>query len=464
MGGQHPRHVSPEPGQRFFDTVSRLLGHRDWALVLWDGRRYGSPTPSFTLTIVDRRGLDQLIGSLPERGFGRAYVSGAIEAEPLQRFLAAFSQLPTRRILVAGPSLLRATLALGARPELSTVASAEARLRGRRHTRRRDADAIAHHYDLPPEFYGLFLDDSLTYSCAYFERPEMSLDEAQRAKLEYVCRKLRLRGGERLLDIGCGWGSLALHAAREHDVRVVGITLSPTQAEYARRRVEHEELTDKVEIRLADYRDPIAERFDAIASIGMVEHVGRAKMEEFGRAVYRLLTPGGRALIHGITMSPRVRWNRASFNDAFVFPDGELEDIGFVDTALELAGLELRDVESLREHYALTTGMWVQRLEQHWDEAVRLAGTDRARVWRLYMSGAQVGFSSGSISIHQSLLVRPDRDGVAGLPLVRADWYSAPCGQVHSNGASPHDAMQSTDPMRDVREIAPRGGAPAASS
>ncbi|MFN2451323.1 MAG: class I SAM-dependent methyltransferase, partial [Candidatus Dormibacteria bacterium] len=175
-------------GERFYATVARLIGHRDWALVLWDGRRYGSASPTFTLTIRDRRGLDQLIGSLPERGFGRAYASGSIEVEPLSTFLSTFSTMSPRRMIATAPLLLRSALALGVRPEMAPVAAAEARLHGRRHTRQRDAEAIAHHYDLPPAFYRLFLDNTLTYSCAYFERPEMSLDEAQEAKLEYVCR------------------------------------------------------------------------------------------------------------------------------------------------------------------------------------------------------------------------------------------------------------------------------------
>jgi cyclopropane-fatty-acyl-phospholipid synthase len=412
-------------GERFYATVARLIGDRDWALVLWDGRRYGAASPTFTLTIRDRRGLDQLIGSLPERGFGRAYASGSIEAEPLSAFLSTFSTMSPRRMIAAAPLLLRSALALGARPERVRVAAAEARLHGRRHSRQRDAAAVAHHYDLPPAFYRLFLDDTLTYSCAYFERPEMSLDEAQQAKLEYVCRKLRLRPGESLLDIGCGWGSLALHAARNHGVRVVGITLSAAQAEFARQRVVDEGVEGQVEIRTADYRDPLAEHFDAIASIGMIEHVGREKMREFGRSVHELLRPGGRALIHGITLSPRLRWSRASFSQAFVFPDGELEDVGFVNASLELAGLELRDVESLREHYTRTLGMWLARLERNWEEAVRIAGPERARVWRLYMTGSQAGFGAGSVSIHQSLVARPHSDGRSELPLTRADWYGS---------------------------------------
>ncbi|MFN2569547.1 MAG: class I SAM-dependent methyltransferase [Candidatus Dormibacteria bacterium] len=424
--------LSPDAaGERFYATVARLIGDRDWALVLWDGRRYGAASPTFTLTIRDRRGLDQLIGSLSTRGFGRAYASGSIEVEPLSAFLSTFSTMVPRRMITAAPVLLRSALALGVRPERAPVAAVEARLHGRRHSRQRDAEAIAHHYDLPPAFYRLFLDDTLTYSCAYFEQPDMSLDEAQEAKLEYVCRKLRLRAGECLLDIGCGWGSLALHAARNHGVRVVGITLSAAQAEFAMQRVVDEGLAGQVEIRIADYRDPIAEHFDAIASIGMIEHVGREKMRDFGRSVHELLRPGGRALIHGITLSPRLRWSRASFTQAFVFPDGELEDIGFVDSSLELAGLELRDVESLREHYARTLRMWVERLERNWEEAVRIAGPERARIWRLYMSGSQLAFGAGSVSIHQSLVVRPDSDGRSELPLTRADWYRATGTTAH---------------------------------
>jgi cyclopropane-fatty-acyl-phospholipid synthase len=323
----------------------------------------------------------------------------------------------------AWPGILAAALLMGARPRRAGAGDAEARLRGRMHSRVRDAAAVRHHYDLPPEFYALWLDDSMTYSCAYFDAAGADIDDAQRAKLDLVCRKLRLRPGERLLDVGCGWGSLVLHAVQYYGVRAVGVTLSPQQVALARRRAAELELGARAEFRLTDYRD-IAERgFDAVASVGMIEHVSRSRLHEYACSVHRALRPGGRALIHGITCRPGARGSRFSFINTFVFPDGQLEDVGRVSTELERAGLEVRDVENLREHYVLTLQQWVRRLESNWDAAVRIAGIQRARVWRLYMTGSITGFRIGAMELHQTLAVRPTRAGVSGVPLLRSDWY-----------------------------------------
>lgn len=403
--------------------MSRALDVDDWRLVLWDGRTAGSETPRFTLTLVSHAAVDRLLGGVPEKAFGRAYVEGLVDIDHLEPFLAPLAAAPVRQLFRAWPAVAAALLGLGGRPDGARVPQAEARLRGIRHTRKRDADAVRHHYDLPPEFYALFLDSSLTYSCAYFESPDADLDTAQRAKLEYVCRKLALRPGQTLLDIGCGWGSLAIHAAREHGVRAVGITLSPAQVDEARRRVRESGLEDRVEIRLADYRDDNGV-YDAVGSIGMVEHVGRRKLGTYSDAVYGSLRPGGRALIHGITQRPNRVWNRASFNDAFVFPDGELEDIGFMVREYERAGLEVRDVESLREHYEMTLREWARRLDARWEDAVGIAGRPRSLVWRLYLAGASVAFRLGTVAIHQTLAIRPDRHGRADVPLTRRGWYS----------------------------------------
>ncbi|MFN2452080.1 MAG: class I SAM-dependent methyltransferase [Candidatus Dormibacteria bacterium] len=424
----------PSAEARLAGVISDLVGHDSWRLELWDGRAVGPRGGEFTLRLCDRRALDRLLGTLPERGFGRAYVAGLLEIEPLDAFLRALTRVPPKAFIMAAPRLLRAAVALGARPDWRPVAAAEARLRGRRHSVSRDAEAVRHHYDLPPEFYALWLDPTLTYSCAYYATPGDDLATAQSNKLDLVCRKLRLQPGERLLDIGCGWGSLPIHAAREFGVEAVGITLSPAQAEFAQRRVAEEGLGDRVEIRLADYREPQG-TYDAVASIGMIEHVGRAQLPRFARAVFEALRPRGRALIHGITIPPTIGWSRFSFTNAFVFPDGELEDIGFVDTTLERAGLELRDVESLRGHYARTLEAWAARLEQRYAEAEAIAGPERARVWKLYMTGAAVGFRLGTLSIHQSLLVRPDPDGEINLPATRADWYAGAAEDSAPGGA-----------------------------
>lgn len=410
-------------------AMSRALARDDWRLALWDGRAAGARTPAFTVSLRSPAAVDRLLGGVPEKAFGRAYVEGLVSVEPLEPFLEPLAAAPVRQLFRAWPGIAMALFALGGRPGRAPALEAEARLRGARHSRQRDAEAIRHHYDLPAEFYSLFLDSSLTYSCAYFATAGDDLDTAQANKLELVCRKLRLRRGEELLDIGCGYGSLVMHAAQEHGVHAVGITLSPGQVREGRRRVRERGLEDRVDIRLADYRDDNG-TYDAVASIGMVEHVGRRKLDVYSEAVYRSLRPGGRALIHGITQPPSRVWNRASFNDAFVFPDGEIEDIGLMVRAYERAGLEVRDVESLREHYDMTLRQWAARLDEHWDDAVRIAGEARALVWRLYMIGAAISFQLGTLGLHQTLAVRPDAGGRAHLPLSRADWYTS--SQTHT--------------------------------
>jgi cyclopropane-fatty-acyl-phospholipid synthase len=407
-------------------AIEQAVGLQDLRLELWDGRSSGVAAASATsvVRVNSRKGLDRLLGSVPSRGFGRAYAEGEIEVEPLEPLLSAFATATARDVVRATPKLLRASLQLGARPDWSHIERVEARLKGRRHSTARDAQAIRHHYDLPADFYALWLDKSLTYSCAYFNTPGDDIDTAQFAKLDLVCRKLRLQGGERVLDVGCGWGSFTLHAARNYGVHVTGITLSSEQAKFAQDRVREEGLEDRITIKVADYRDDLGETFDAVASIGMVEHVGRHRMSDFAKALYRATRPGGRLLLHGITIPAGGHWSRGSFTDAFVFPDGELEDVSWRDGRIGAAGFELRDVESLREHYALTLRNWVERLNARWQEAVEIVGLERARVWRLYLTGSMVAFQRATISVHQSLFVRPGADGGSGLPLRRADWYA----------------------------------------
>ncbi len=410
--------------ERLFRVISEVVTTDRWRLELWDGRHAGqSADPEFVLRFRSRLGLDRLIGDLPERGFGRAYVEGSLEVEPLYAFMERVDSLPASRVARLLPRLLTAALALGARPNPRGT-QVEARLRGRLHSRTRDSEAIRHHYDQPPEFYGLFLGRTMTYSCAYFETVDTDLDAAQEAKLDLVCRKLRLRPGERLLDIGCGWGSLVFHAAEHHGARAVGITASPRQAEWGQQRAQELGLDSRAEVRLADYRDTFADTFDAVASVGMVEHVGRKGMPGYCQAVHQLLRPGGRALIHGITV-PVGQGGQGPFVNTFVFPDGQLQEVGSMVTSLQGAGLEVRDVENLREHYALTLASWVDRLTASWDEAVALVGPERARVWKLYMSGSRIGFDLGSLAVDQILAVRQDVRGASGVPLTRADWYGA---------------------------------------
>jgi len=288
------------------------------------------------------------------------------------------------------------------------------------HTRDRDARAVSHHYDVGNDFYALVLGPSLVYSCAVWTDEDVGLDAAQEAKLDLVCRKLGLGPGMRLLDVGCGWGSLAMHAARRYGADVVGITVSAEQARLARERVAEAGLTDRVTIRIQDYRDVDDGPFDAVASIGMAEHVGRVRMPDYVDVLVRALRPGGRLLHHAIAWSGSDTGGPDdSFITRFVFPDGELLRLAETVAALEGGGLEVLDVEALRRHYGLTLRAWVQRLEKNWDAAVELAGEGRARVWRLYMAGSALAFETGKLGVNQVLALRP---GGEPPPLRRTQW------------------------------------------
>ena len=268
----------------------------------------------------------------------------------------------------------------------------------------------------------------MTYSCARFESEDTDLATAQAAKHELICRKLGLgdRHGMRLLDVGCGWGSMAIHAAQHYDVSVVGITISQSQADLARKRAAEAGVGERVEIRLQDYRELSGERFDAISSVGMSEHVGESRLDEYYGVLHGVLPPRGRLLNHAISAIGGSRIGTRSFIGRYVFPDGELIDVGSSVLAMERAGFEVRDVESLREHYARTLRAWVTRLQDNWDEAVDLVGLRRARVWRLYMAGSAVNFAAGTIDIHQVLGVVPGPDGSSGMPPTRRSWDSTP--------------------------------------
>ena len=278
--------------------------------------------------------------------------------------------------------------------------------RGRRHSLSRDRSSVRHHYELPSSFYELFLGPSLVYSCAYFNSPQDTLEQAQEHKLDLICRKLGLKPGQRLLDIGCGWGSLVLHAAAHYGVQALGVTLSVTQAETAKERIREAGLEDRCEVRVADYRELRQERFDAIASVGMYEHVGRDQLRTYAMTVERLLETGGAFLNHGIAQLLRTPRDERSFIARFVFPDGELHPITELLLALDAAGLELRDIESLREHYALTLRRWAANLAQKREQAVGQVGVERERIWRLYMAGSASAFELGEISLFQTLAVR----------------------------------------------------------
>ena len=398
----------------------------------WDGSGYGPSDAPVQVVFRTRRALRRLLWAPNELGFARAYISGDVDLEgDVFTGLAELDRLadPARGpgIVVDGrtrAAVVRAALRLGVVGPPPRPPAEEARLAGRRHTRRRDSRAVTHHYDVGNDFYELVLGPSLTYSCAYFADGPAGpppLEAAQLAKCDLVARKLGLARDTRVLDVGCGWGTFAIHAASTYGARVVGVTLSPAQAASARRRAREAGVGDRVEIRVQDYRDVTDGPFDAIASIGMAEHVGLRALPDYGRHLHALLRPGGRLLNHAIARRPGPpdEPSRTSFIERYVFPDGELEPLGTMVAALEDAGLEVRDVESLREHYALTLRAWVANLEGRWDEAVALTSPGRARVWRLYMAGSALAFEANRLGVNQVLAVRPDDRGVSGLPRTR---------------------------------------------
>ncbi|MGQ0831457.1 MAG: class I SAM-dependent methyltransferase [Microthrixaceae bacterium] len=420
----------PEPGtaaHALRPLLERLLGPEpDVQIQLWDGSAFGRVDGAGTLTIRSADALRRIIWAPGELGLARAHVAGELDVEG--DVIAVVAALRDAKPDHLGPRILpvalRAARRVGALGRPLPPPPEEARVRGRRHSKRRDAQAVRHHYDVGNDFYELVLGPSMTYSCAYFNRPEALLAEAQAAKHELVCRKLGLqdRPAARLLDVGCGWGSMAMHAAAHHGASVVGITISPEQADHARARVDRAGLRDRVEIRLQDYRDLGDEEFDAISSIGMFEHVGKVRMREYFQTLATHLSSGGRLLNHAISSTAGSRLRGRSFTGRYVFPDGELLDVGDVVLAMEGVGLEVRDVESLREHYARTLRAWVSNLEASWDAAVALVGEARARVWRLYMAGSAVGFEDGGISIHHVLGVAPWANGTSGMPATRDTW------------------------------------------
>jgi cyclopropane-fatty-acyl-phospholipid synthase len=393
------------------------------ALVLPDGASLGPPDADAYLVVRSPRALRRIVAAPGELGFARAYAAGELDLEgDIYAALAALERLRSAPKLVHHwLSAARAVGLRGLRP--LPPPPEEARLRGLRHTHARDAAAISHHYDVSNVFYRLVLGPSLTYSCAVFADPAGTLEEAQAAKHELVCEKLALREGMRLLDVGCGWGSLLLHAAERYGVHGVGVTISARQAELARDRVAVAGLADRIEIRLADYRDVRDGPFDAISSIGMFEHVGLSQLRVYLERLYALLHPSGRLLNHGIARPAGQRRNfgRRSFIDSYVFPDGELHELGAVVSAIHDAGFEVRHIENLREHYALTLRAWVGNLEARWDEAIAEVGSGRARIWRLFMAGSALGFEAGRLQVHQVLAVRAD-GGASGMPLLPGTW------------------------------------------
>lgn len=422
---------------RLKSLVEQLIGTPlPVRLRAWDGSEAGPPDAP-ALVVRNRRAVRRLLWKPGELGLARAWVAGDLDIEgDLYTVLGLMAGLVWERGEDArslaetlrdpeARAAARGLLKIAGLPLPPAPPPEEIRRTGHLHTRRTDKRAISHHYDVGNDFYEIVLGPSMVYSCAYWPEPDATLEEAQRDKLELVCRKLALTPGQRLLDVGCGWGSMAIHAAREHGVRVVGVTLSREQAAYARKRVADEGLTDRVEIRVQDYRDVTDGPYDAISSIGMAEHVGAEKYLEYARDLFELLAPGGRLLNHQIARRPQndeSAYSIDEFIDAYVFPDGELAPIGTTVTQLERAGFEVRDVESIREHYALTLRRWVANLEADWRRAAGLAGAGRARVWRLYMAASALAFEGNRIGVNQVLAVRTPESGASGTPLRTRTW------------------------------------------
>ena len=419
--GETPTVVCAE----FLDALLADYPRPDFQVRLWDGTTWGAvQQPPFTLMLKHPGALHAMFSRPSELTLGEAYIYNDFDIEG--DIEAAFQ---------LADYLLEQEYGLGKSFDLAKRLSKlpvnsgahknwrSANFSGSVHSRDRDRQAISYHYDLPADFYALWLDRRMVYSCAYFATPEEDLDSAQERKLDYICRKLRLRRGERLLDIGCGWGGLIIHAAAHYGVEAVGITLSAPQAELARQRLREAGLNDRCRVEVSDYRDiEHGQPYDKIVSVGMFEHVGEALLPEYFSRAYELLRPGGAFLNHGIAYSATYHRQGPSFSDRYVFPDSDLVPISTTIRAAELSGFEVRDVESLREHYALTLHNWVQRLEAHAEEARRITDDTTYRIWRLYMAGAAHRMRRSRLKVYQTLLAKP-ANGSSGLPLTRDDWY-----------------------------------------
>jgi cyclopropane-fatty-acyl-phospholipid synthase len=426
---QTEQFASGDPFARIAAAVLRAVFReryaRRFAIRLWDGTLIpAAEQPLFTLEVNDPGALRAAFKPPVDLNAGRAFASGLLDVDGDVE--AAVDELLEVMEQPSGAALLRLTMLLRKLPAGPLPPLREAKLSGKRHTLARDRAAIGFHYDQPVAFYKTFLDRDLVYSCAYFDPDVADLDEAQRAKIDYSLRKLRLQPGERLLDIGCGWGALVVRAAQEFGAYVLGVTLSQRQVEEARKRIRQAGVEERARVELWDYRELPATTFDKIVSIGMFEHVGREKLPEYFDTAFRLLKNGGLFLNHGIALEQRnLRDGKASgFMDRFIFPDGELVKVSDALQIAEDTGFEVRDVENLREHYMRTLRAWVGNLERNRDAAIEAAGLQSYRAWRLYMAGSAQGFRTGRMGLFQSLLAKPDKDGAVAIPPTRRDLYS----------------------------------------
>jgi cyclopropane-fatty-acyl-phospholipid synthase len=420
--------VDTEAARSLFILKLLLKDHhpRDYAFRLWDGSVWeaeaGQPV-RFTMVIRHAGSLRTMFLGQSENAMGQAYVYDDFDVEGSMESAVSMAEHLFQLRLGVGDRLRLATQLLRLPSQQKPRAGRQAAiLDGTVHSIERDRQAVTYHYNTSNDFFSLYLDKRMVYSCAYFESPDEDLESAQKRKLDYICRKLRLEKGDHLLDIGCGWGGLIIYAAKKYKISALGITLSEPQAKLANERIKKAGLSDRCLAEVRDYRQIAGTSlFGKIASIGMVEHVGEPMLPEYFRHVWRLLRPGGVFLNHGIA-HPHLATRGQSFSQAYIFPDGEPVPIHVSTRIAEKVGFEVRDVESLREHYMLTARHWVRRLEAHHDEAVRATDEATYRAWRLYMSAAASQFAAGKYNVYQSLLVKPDR-GNSGLPLTRSDWY-----------------------------------------
>jgi cyclopropane-fatty-acyl-phospholipid synthase len=393
---------------RLAEIFERVIG-RDAPIEFraFDGSRAGDLDAPVRVEVRSPIALSHLASAPGELGLARAYVSGTLDIHG--DVYTALASMSAATLDSVPPRTQAEILArLGAyrlwwpapRPE------AESRLRGRKHSRKRDQDAITHHYDVSNRFYEWILGPSMAYTCAVYPDADASLEEAQWTKHDLVARKLGLEPGMRLLDVGCGWGGMVMHAAKHYGVRALGVTLSRKQAEWGQKAIAEAGLTELAEIRHLDYRDVAESGFDAVSSIGLTEHIGKARLGGYFQSLHDKLRPGGRLLNHCITRPDTKPAKVGGFLNRYVFPDGELESPGYLMTQMHDNGFEVRHAENLREHYAKTLQQWCANLDEHWDEAVREVGVGRARVWRLYMAGSRLGFDRNTVQLHQMLGVR----------------------------------------------------------
>ena len=402
---------------------------RDFDVAFWDGTRWPAEngSPRFSLVVHNAAALRRIFTRRPnDLALSEGFISGDLDVEgdleaamPVGNYLMS-RNWPASTVLRVGVNLLGMRRANRIRQK----SRPSAELAGELHSVERDREAIKFHYDVSNEFYALWLDERMVYSCAYFDTIDESLEAAQTRKLDYICRKLRLRPGERLLDIGCGWGGLVIHAARQYGVQALGITVSENQAKLANEGIVRSGLQPDCRVEVLDYRNlDGSDRFDKIVSVGMFEHVGERLLPLYFQRAWRLLRPGGVFLNHGIanrSIDPRPKV--PNFISKYVFPDGELVPINVTLRHAEDAGFEVRDVESLREHYTRTLRHWSERLELRRADALRVVDKSVYRVWRLFLNGSAHAFSAGLLNLYQALLLKPI-DGQSRLPLTRADWY-----------------------------------------